>query len=573
LERRLAAILIADVVDYSRLMSEDETRTLAALNVLREELFQPKVADANGRIIKRMGDGWIVEFANVSDAVACAIEIQQNLTNHEFIRLRIGVHIGDVVFQEDDIYGDGINIASRLEALAHPGGVAISDTVYNSLDRKAAEQFGGGESHELKNIARPVEVWCWPERNLSPVANKTVVPTGRFGITLVAALALIAVTVVGSYVLWFQRLAKDENSSIAKQAPVVAESENRQALEAVKLGWEFANHTTAASFVAAKEQFARAIKLDPDYARAHVSLAAVYWRAMRNGWHFELDVGFSRAFSLANEHLGKGLRKPIPLGYQLASEIALWRGKHKYAIQMAQKAIEMDTSDPAGHVAFILALASSGDLNAAQQALDDLIKISPQRAITLHRYRGFIEFLQRRYEEAVFSLKQAVAYEPQEEWSYRLLVAAYGHLGERLAAKKAIETVNDFRKQLNRQRLTMIEVGASSLKRQVDIENLRTGWRRAGVPNGRGINASELVMNRLVFYLEDGRFEVKGATTIDVILAKALFDQGVLFVDNRRGLAGGFIKGAKQLVKPTSEKLEAMAAKDQPVVFYCSGFT
>lgn len=160
--RRLAVILIADVVDYSRLMGEDETRTLAALAELRQVLFEPVVANHGGTVIKRMGDGWIVEYPNVSEAVACAIDIQERLSSHDIIRLRIGVHIGDVTFQDDDIYGDGINVASRLEALAQPGHVLISDTVHQSLDNKATEKFCGGEAQQLKNVTRPVGVWRWP---------------------------------------------------------------------------------------------------------------------------------------------------------------------------------------------------------------------------------------------------------------------------------------------------------------------------------------------------------------------------------------------------------------------------
>ncbi|SLN30963.1 adenylate/guanylate cyclase domain-containing protein [Oceanibacterium hippocampi] len=154
--------MAADVVDYSRLMGEDETHTLAALNALRQDILQPRIAGANGRIIKRMGDGWIVEFADVSNAVACAVDLQAGLAGHGIIRLRVGVHIGDVTIQEDDIYGDGINVAARLEALAEPGQVLISDMVHHSLDKKAAGQFGGGDMHALKNIARPVGVWRWP---------------------------------------------------------------------------------------------------------------------------------------------------------------------------------------------------------------------------------------------------------------------------------------------------------------------------------------------------------------------------------------------------------------------------
>lgn len=162
MERRLTAILVADVVGYSKLMGENETGTLAALAELRGDLFESKVEARGGKIIKRMGDGWIIEYPNVSDAVANAIEIQTGLADHEMIKLRIGVHTGDVTFQEDDIYGDGINVAARLEALAAPGQVLISDIVHHSLDGKTNEKFGGGEPHELKNIARPVAIWRWP---------------------------------------------------------------------------------------------------------------------------------------------------------------------------------------------------------------------------------------------------------------------------------------------------------------------------------------------------------------------------------------------------------------------------
>ncbi len=162
MERRLAAILAADVVDYSRLMGEDQARTLDALRQLRGELFDPVVNEHKGTVVKRMGDGWIVEFPSVSDAVDCAMRIQEGLSAHEIIRLRTGIHIGDVVFEDEDVFGDGVNVAARLEELANPGEVLISDTAQQSLDGKAAAQFSDGNIHQLKNIARPVQVWRWP---------------------------------------------------------------------------------------------------------------------------------------------------------------------------------------------------------------------------------------------------------------------------------------------------------------------------------------------------------------------------------------------------------------------------
>ena len=173
MKRRLAAVLAADVVGYSRLMGEDETQTLAALAELRKTLFEPLVTAKGGNVVKRMGDGWIVEYANVSDAVANAIEIQQGLAGHAIIQLRIGVHVGDITSVDDDVYGDGVNVAARLEAMAEPGQVLISDTAYNSLDGKSAQQFGGGEGQQLKNISRSVAVWRWPATGLRPAKVDT----------------------------------------------------------------------------------------------------------------------------------------------------------------------------------------------------------------------------------------------------------------------------------------------------------------------------------------------------------------------------------------------------------------
>lgn len=162
MERRLAAVLAADVVSYSALMAHDQPGTLAALRQLRNEQFGPAVSRFRGNLIKSMGDGWLVEFPSVSDAVNCALDVQRGLLGYDLIRLRIGIHIGEVAFEDEDIFGDGVNIAARLEALASPGEVLISDTAHRSLDVKSAGQFAGGDVRALKNIARPIGVWYWP---------------------------------------------------------------------------------------------------------------------------------------------------------------------------------------------------------------------------------------------------------------------------------------------------------------------------------------------------------------------------------------------------------------------------
>jgi TolB-like protein/class 3 adenylate cyclase/pimeloyl-ACP methyl ester carboxylesterase len=167
-ERRLAAILAADVAGYSRLMGADEEGTLAAIGLVRRETVDPRISAYGGRIVKTTGDGLLLEFPSVVQAVRCAVEVQQamvernqNIPEHRQIRFRVGINVGDIIIEEDDIFGDGVNVAARLEQIASPGGITISGRVYEDVrDRLAIGLQDGGEQ-QLKNITRPVQVWHW----------------------------------------------------------------------------------------------------------------------------------------------------------------------------------------------------------------------------------------------------------------------------------------------------------------------------------------------------------------------------------------------------------------------------
>jgi adenylate cyclase len=175
MKRRLAAILATDVVGYSTLMHADEAGTLAALRAHRQELFDPETERHGGRIVKLMGDGALVEFPSVVDAVECALAIQKALINSGGpISLRIGINLGDVIYDGDDIYGDGVNVAARLEALAKPGGICISSIVQESIGNRVAAKFGDAGQHEVKGLPQPIRVWHWPpEEELKAAANQT----------------------------------------------------------------------------------------------------------------------------------------------------------------------------------------------------------------------------------------------------------------------------------------------------------------------------------------------------------------------------------------------------------------
>jgi adenylate cyclase len=192
--RRLAAILAADVAGYSRLMGEDEEGTHERLKAHRRELVDPKIDEHSGRIVKTTGDGMLVEFASVVDAVRCAAEVQRVMIDREAglpedrrIRFRIGINLGDVIVDSDDIFGDGVNVAARLEALAEPGGLCISRMVRDQIRDKLAYAFEDLGEQSVKNIARPVRVYALrPEAvadmpapsvlSIPPISQPTVAP-------------------------------------------------------------------------------------------------------------------------------------------------------------------------------------------------------------------------------------------------------------------------------------------------------------------------------------------------------------------------------------------------------------
>src|SRR5258708_5339948 len=164
--RRLAAILAADVVGYSRLIGADESGTLQAFKTIKAELFDPAIGAHNGRLVKTTGDGFLVEFGSVVDALRCATEVQVSMAERnvtiptdERLEFRIGVNMGDVVVEDGDIFGDGVNVAVRLEGLAEPGGICVSARVQEDAAGKLDLAFEDLGEQQLKNIARPVGVY------------------------------------------------------------------------------------------------------------------------------------------------------------------------------------------------------------------------------------------------------------------------------------------------------------------------------------------------------------------------------------------------------------------------------
>jgi len=166
MERRLAAVLAADVAGYSLLMGRDEEGTLTQLKAFRQNLVDPTIAAHRGRIVKTTGDGMLVEFASAVDAARCAVEVQRGVAAENIdvppqarIEFRIGIHVGDIIFDDNDIFGDGVNIAARLEGIAEPGGICISDDAQRQIRGKLDSPFEDMGPQNLKNIVEPMRAW------------------------------------------------------------------------------------------------------------------------------------------------------------------------------------------------------------------------------------------------------------------------------------------------------------------------------------------------------------------------------------------------------------------------------
>ncbi len=173
---RLAVLIVADLVDYSRLMGEDEALAIGTIRELKNKHLEPPMVERGGEILKRMGDGWIIAFSSVPAATQCAMEVQNKLVAHPVIKLRMGVHIGEIMEDDNDFYGAGVNLATRLQAEAPPGGILISQDLYRQLTGDLAKAYSDAGSFKLKNISPPVNGYQWrPEMGQS--ANVGEVPT------------------------------------------------------------------------------------------------------------------------------------------------------------------------------------------------------------------------------------------------------------------------------------------------------------------------------------------------------------------------------------------------------------
>jgi adenylate cyclase len=482
--RRLAAILAADVAGYSRLMGADEEGTLERLKALRHELLDPKIAEHRGRIVKTTGDGMLVEFASVVDAVRCAVAVQQAMPERNtcvaadsHIELRIGINLGDVIVEGDDLYGDGVNIAARIEALADAGGVFVSNTVHDHVRDRLPFVFEDLGEQQVKNIARPVRVYrvCdagaakrpsppalplpdKPSIAVLPFANMSGDPEQEYFVDGVVEEIITAI----SRLHWLFVIARNSSFAYKGKSPdlrqvghelgvrYVLEGSVRKSGNRVRIAGQLIDTTTGAHIwadrfdgalddifelqdegashvVGATEPKLRQSEIERTARKPTESLDAydLYLRALAQYYKYT-DEGIREAIALLQRALA------IDPSYAPAAAMIGWcRGWQRLqgwgplsdaeiaeAARLARQAIEAGRDDPdALWMAANTISFLSGDHAAAASAIDRALTLNPSSA---HAWlaSGILSYRQNRPERAVEAFERGMRLSPLDPLGY-----------------------------------------------------------------------------------------------------------------------------------------------------------
>lgn len=479
LHRRLSAILAADMVGFSRLVGADEEGTLGRQKRHRKELIDPQIAEHGGRIVKTMGDGLLVEFASVVDALNCAIAVQTGMGEREAdvaedsrIRYRVGINLGDIMVDGDDILGDGVNIAARLEGLAEPGGICLSDWAYGLVAGRFFGQFTDMGNQRVKNIETPIRVWRWSAGAAAPAArpeaseapdkpsvavlpfdNMSGDPEQDF---FADGMAEDLITEL-SRMPWFYVIARNSSFTYKgravdiKQAgrdlgaAYVLEGSVRKAGNRLRITAQLIDSATGAHIWADRydreiadifdiqDEITRAIiaAITPEFVSAEVrktrrkdpaQLSA--WECVMRGrahiWKMSREDGaaarrlFEQAMELAP---GSGLGAADLALVHLYEAFYAWSADRaasfKAMLETAQAAAEADENDPMALTILAVAELFSCDFDAALESVERALAVSPHFAAAIG-VRGAVLACSDEPDLAISAVKKAVRLSPQD---------------------------------------------------------------------------------------------------------------------------------------------------------------
>ena len=492
-QRRLAAILAADVVGYSRLMGEDEAGTLARLTKLRAEVIDPSLARYGGRTVKVMGDGVLVEFASAVDAVQSALDVQTAMASRnegisEFSRMafRVGINVGDVIVEDDDIHGDGVNIAARLEGISEPGGICISDDVFRQVRGKLDAEFDDLGPQRLKNIAEPVHAHAVraasapaptpalplpdkPSIAVLPFENMSGDPEQEYFADGIAEDIITAL----SRFNWFFVIARNSSFSYKGTSPdirnvaselgvqYVLEGSVRKGGNRVRITAQLIDATTGRHVWAERydrdlhdifevqDEITGAITgaVAPSFVAAEAKRAGrkapgnldAWDLVMRGNWHlwrlsredyveaqrlFREALGLDPDSSIA--HSGLALAYQLESGTGFADEP---RENRDQALQAAQRALVLDDQDAWAQAALAMVLHVSRDNTAALAACEKALDLNPNLSFA-EALLGLIHTHMGHFEEGSTHMDQAFRLSPRDPslpfFSLARVVAALG---------------------------------------------------------------------------------------------------------------------------------------------------
>lgn len=498
--RRLAAVLASDVVGYSRLMGQDEVGTLAALRSLRQTLIDGKLAEHRGRVVKLTGDGMLAEFSSVVNAVACAVDIQRHMALRNAdtaadrrIDLRIGIHLGDILAEDGDIFGDGVNVAARIESLAPPGGVSVSASVRDNVGNRLDLAWHDRGDQTLKNIDRPVRVFDVvpgtpppatatpaPARRtvaVLPFANMSGDPEQEYfsdGITedIITNLSRVSALGVLARNTSFQFKGRSVDvPQIARQlkASHVLEGSVRKAGGRVRITAQLIDGATGehlwaerydrdlSDIFAVQDEMSETIVAVLKLKLLPEEKASIEARLTTNPQTYKLYL-MARHYSVMGSQRHRPIivricRRAVELdpGYAPAwalMSIALSFGRMVDSkpvdgpVETAMRAIALDPNLADAHAALGRALAGDGHYDEAMVALTRALQLDPD-SYEAHAAAARCAIAQGRVREALGHLEKAATVQPTDFWALGMSIFGFNHVGDAEGARSAARRTLD----------------------------------------------------------------------------------------------------------------------------------
>jgi adenylate cyclase len=461
IERRLAAILAADVVGYSRLMGADEFGTLQTLKAHRREVVDPAIAEHHGRIVKTTGDGMLVEFGSVVDAVNCAMSVQQSMRDRNntiadpanrngvpLIVFRIGINVGDIIIDGDDIFGDGVNIAARIEGIAEPGGISISEDAWRQVRGKVAVKFVDTSEQNLKNIARPVRVYqldLVPKAaSVAEASRPTLVPPDKPSI---AVLSFTNMTGDADQDYLGDGIAEDIITMLSHSWSLFVIARNSsftykgRAVDVKQVGRELGVRYVLEGSVRLSGNRVRITAQLIDAETGNHLWAERYDRDLNDIFAVQDEITDTVAISIepaiAKMEQHRAIRKPPgSLGAWEAYQRGLWHmsrigvTENEAAKAFFRQAIDLDRDFAPAHAVLAMAIFQSFSLyqTSTLPEVIDQVLMTAQRAISLdplhpggHVCMGWVLFVQGDREGASAEVRQALAISPSSSVAHHLL--------------------------------------------------------------------------------------------------------------------------------------------------------